>query len=76
MVNRGVKLDVVGANPAAYAPGATITWWGFSSCTLNIQVLENKQFLGETIFSITCAFLLTSCVFGQARPAIVLYFRF
>ena len=59
---QGVKLDIVGGNPAAYVPGATITWWGFSSCTLNIQVLENEQFLGERIFSIACVTLLTSCV--------------
>ena len=36
----------------------TFTWWRFSSCTTNGEVLENPLFLGQagerTLFSIDC----------------------
>ena len=39
-----------------YQTGQTILWWSFSSCTLNMGVLSNKQFLGSegarTLFAI------------------------
>ncbi|CAF2998176.1 unnamed protein product [Rotaria sp. Silwood2] len=41
-----------------YPKGAKIVWWGVSSCTTNVEVLKNNQFLGttglRTIFSIEC----------------------
>ena len=56
MLNRGVKLDLVSADPDKYAVGESITWWSFSSTTTNISVLEAPMFLGKdgdrTIFQI------------------------
>ncbi|CAF4021445.1 unnamed protein product [Rotaria sp. Silwood1] len=41
-----------------YPKGKRLAWWGVSSCTTNVEVLKNKQFLGDTdtrtIFSIEC----------------------
>ena len=41
-----------------YRRGATIVWWGFSSCTRSIETLNNEQFLGKTgertFFNIEC----------------------
>jgi hypothetical protein len=31
-----------------FAPGAEVTWWAFSSCTLSLPVLENERYLGNT----------------------------
>ena len=36
------------ANPAAYLEGESVVWWQFSSCTSQISVLSNPQFLGST----------------------------
>jgi hypothetical protein len=51
---RGVRLDL----RKQYEVGRTYTWWGFSSCTDSIAVLESESFLGQegkrTIFSIEC----------------------
>jgi hypothetical protein len=51
---RGVRLDL----RKQYEVGKTYTWWGFSSCTGSIAVLESESFLGQdgkrTIFSIEC----------------------
>ncbi|CAF1156957.1 unnamed protein product [Adineta steineri] len=51
---RGVRLDL----RLEYKVGATITWWGFSSCAESISVLESECFLGQegqrTLFSIKC----------------------
>lgn len=51
---RGVKMDL----SSQYPQGRTFVWWGFSSCTSNMGVLENEQFLGKkgkrTMFSIDC----------------------
>ncbi|CAF1144749.1 unnamed protein product [Adineta steineri] len=53
-VFRGVNLDLTNQ----YTAGKTFIWWGFSSCTTSIGVLENKQFLGKTgqrtLFTIEC----------------------
>jgi hypothetical protein len=53
-VYRGIKRDM----RQEYSIGATISWWGFSSCTSTMGVLENKQFLGSTgtrtLFTIEC----------------------
>jgi len=53
-VNRGVKEDL----RAQYPIGKTFIWWGFSSCTSSIGVLENEQFFGKTgtrtLFQIEC----------------------
>ncbi|CAF4657873.1 unnamed protein product [Rotaria socialis] len=51
-VYRGVKLDLT----KEYFQGKLFTWWGFSSCTTSVAVLQNDGFLGKTglrtIFSI------------------------
>lgn len=53
-VFRGVRSDL----RDQYKKGETITWWGFSSCTQTMDVLENDQFFGttgsRTIFTIEC----------------------
>jgi hypothetical protein len=54
VVYRGIKRDM----REDYPEGATIIWWGFSSCTSTMGVLKNEQFLGSkgtrTFFSIEC----------------------
>jgi hypothetical protein len=52
---RGIKnVDL----SSKYKPGMKIVWWGVSSCTARIEVLESDQFLGKyglrTLFSIEC----------------------
>ena len=53
-VYRGVKLDL----HEDYPKGKTIVWWGFSSCTDSIDVLQSELFLGttgtRTMFTIEC----------------------
>lgn len=53
-VYRGVNFDF----SKQYPPGKTFIWWGFSSCTSKLGVLENEQFLSKTgnrtIFAINC----------------------
>ncbi|CAF3911731.1 unnamed protein product [Adineta steineri] len=53
-VFRGVNLDLTNQ----YTEGKTFVWWGFSSCTTSVGVLENEQFLGKTgrrtLFTIEC----------------------
>ena len=55
IVWRGVRdVDLI----EKYKTGTKFVWWGVSSCTTNIQVLESNKFLGKkgqrTIFSIEC----------------------
>lgn len=55
-VYRGVKMDLCDEYPIESRP---IVWWGFTSCTASISVLEeNEQFFGKsgtrTLFSIEC----------------------
>ncbi len=54
IVHRGVKLDL----SAQYPKGSMITWWGFSSCTTSLEVLDDDRFLGRsgtrTLFNIEC----------------------
>ncbi|CAF2949748.1 unnamed protein product [Rotaria sp. Silwood2] len=53
-VYRGIKRDM----RSDYREGQTVMWWGFSSCTLTMGVLNNDQFLGSTgartLFAIEC----------------------
>jgi hypothetical protein len=41
-----------------YPINKIFVWWGFSSCTTSVKVLENEQFLGKTgtrtLFAIEC----------------------
>jgi hypothetical protein len=41
-----------------YTEGETVVWWGFSSCTVTVAVLQLDLFLGKTgartIFNIQC----------------------
>ena len=43
MVNRGVARDLVAAHPELYAKGSELTWWGFSSTTKDIAVLQARH---------------------------------
>ncbi|CAF4995561.1 unnamed protein product, partial [Rotaria sp. Silwood1] len=51
---RGVKLDL----SKCYIQGQTIVWWGFSSCTTAVGVLQSELFLGmtstRTMFTLQC----------------------
>ncbi|CAF1325205.1 unnamed protein product [Adineta steineri] len=53
-VFRGVNLNL----SEQYTEGKTFIWWGFSSCTTSMGVLENEQFFGKTgertMFTIEC----------------------
>ena len=52
IIYRGVKLDL----RSKYEQGERVVWWGFSSCTKAVGVLENEQFFGKsgtrTLFAI------------------------
>ena len=54
IVFRGVKLDL----RAEYPKGSTFIWWGFTSCTEAIDVLERDEYCGKvgsrTLFNIEC----------------------
>lgn len=41
---RGVTKNL----SAQFPPGTQVTWWGFSSCTTELSVLENNVYLGDT----------------------------
>ncbi|CAF2770984.1 unnamed protein product [Rotaria sp. Silwood2] len=51
---RGVKADL----SEQYSVGKAFVWWGFSSCTESLNVLESEKFLGKTgvrtLFNIEC----------------------
>ncbi|CAF1540792.1 unnamed protein product [Adineta steineri] len=53
-VYRGIKSDL----SKDYIRGKTVVWWGFSSCTMVIDVLQSELFLGKTdtrtMFNIDC----------------------
>ncbi|CAF1554938.1 unnamed protein product [Didymodactylos carnosus] len=53
-VVRGVKEDL----RTEYPKGSTCIWWGFSSCTSSVEVLECESFFGKTgtrtLFQIDC----------------------
>ncbi|CAF1134185.1 unnamed protein product [Adineta steineri] len=53
-VFRGIKLDL----SKQFKKDETFIWWGFSSCTTSIEVLQSEQFLGtegtRTMFAIHC----------------------
>ena len=53
-VNRGVREDLRNQYPI----GKSIVWWGFSSCTTSIGVLEDELFFGKsgtrTLFQVEC----------------------
>lgn len=55
VVWRGIKgVDL----SSKYKTGAKFPWWGVSSCTTSLEVLEKNEFLGKhgkrTLFSIEC----------------------
>ncbi|CAF3228836.1 unnamed protein product, partial [Rotaria sp. Silwood2] len=43
-IYRGIKLDF----SHQYSMRDTIVWWGFTSCTASINVLQSELFLGKT----------------------------
>ncbi|CAF1020163.1 unnamed protein product [Adineta steineri] len=57
-VYRGVNGDM----RKYYTKGETVIWWGFSSCTATMDVLENDQFLGSTG---TRTFFTIECINGK-----------
>ena len=54
VVNRGVREDL----RQQYPIGKSVIWWGFSSCTTSIGVLECEHFFGKsgtrTLFQVEC----------------------
>ena len=56
---RGVRGDL----RSSYKLGATLTWWGFSSCTASIGALTNDQYLG---LSGSCTLFAIQCLNGKA----------
>ncbi|CAF2091940.1 unnamed protein product [Rotaria magnacalcarata] len=54
MAYRGVRLDLSNR----YIKGESIVWWGFSSCTTSVDVLDSEIFLGNTgrrtMFTLQC----------------------
>ena len=52
IIYRGVKMDL----RSQYQQGERIVWWGFSSCTKAVGILENEEFFGKsgtrTLFAI------------------------
>jgi hypothetical protein len=53
-VYRGIKADL----NQLYPKGRVCVWWGFSSCTTTLEVLQSEDFLGKkgnrTMFTIEC----------------------
>ncbi|CAF1535196.1 unnamed protein product, partial [Didymodactylos carnosus] len=54
VVWRGIKADI----SEQFNTGQTFVWWGVSSCTRSVHVLELEKFLGQkgtrTLFNIEC----------------------
>ncbi|CAF4152132.1 unnamed protein product [Rotaria magnacalcarata] len=44
LLHRGVKADI----SDRYIEEETFVWWGITSCTSSISVLQSEQFLGQT----------------------------
>lgn len=57
-VKRTIYRGVRGLISNDYRKSENVIWWGFSSCTMTMDVLDNEQFLGmegpRTIFAIEC----------------------
>lgn len=58
-LNEKVWRGVRGVNLSSkYSRGMKFAWWGVSSCTTDIEILNSKKFLGKrgprTLFSIDC----------------------
>jgi hypothetical protein len=53
-IYRGVRANL----HQSYPKGRIFVWWGFSSCTLTLEVLQAEDFLGKkgnrTMFTIEC----------------------
>jgi len=41
---RGVRTD----QASKYTTGTEFVWWGFTSCTTSVEVLESEEFMGTT----------------------------
>ena len=54
VVWRGIRADIADQ----FEKGQTVVWWGLSSCTTALSVLQSEQFLGKTgkrtLFMIEC----------------------
>lgn len=53
-VFRGVKKNLIDE----YQLNSSVIWWGFSSCTRNLGILQSEKFLGKTgdrtLFTLEC----------------------
>jgi Ran GTPase-activating protein (RanGAP) involved in mRNA processing and transport len=58
IIYRGIKLDL----SKDYPQGKKFIWWGFSSCTSSLSVLESMQFIGKT--GIRTMFII-ECISGK-----------
>ena len=71
MVNRGVRLDLVGLHPDDYAKDETMVWWPLSSTTSDVSVLSSPVFLGttgpRTIFQIHTAQAVDVAAFSAVK---------
>ncbi|CAF4189089.1 unnamed protein product [Rotaria sordida] len=73
-IYRGVKLDL----RQKYKEGMRIVWWGFSSCTTTVEVLENDACFGKsgtrTLFAIECdtGKNICHCSFYEKKDEILL----
>ncbi|CAF1046806.1 unnamed protein product [Didymodactylos carnosus] len=51
---RGIKADI----SDQFSIGTKFVWWGVSSCTESLQILQNDQYLGKTgtrtLFNVEC----------------------
>ena len=56
--SRTVWRGVHGDLRSKYKQGKNITWWGFSSCTTTLNILQDSHYLGtsgpRTLFAIDC----------------------
>ncbi|CAF1527295.1 unnamed protein product, partial [Adineta steineri] len=54
LIYRGVNGNI----SSNFVKGKKLTWWGFSSCTQSLEVLQKEEFLGKsgqrTLFYIEC----------------------
>ncbi len=75
-VNRGVRCDVVSADPDAYQIGKTILFSSFTSATATVSVLKSPLFFGEsgarTMFQLHTSRSVDISPFAAHREAEVL----
>ncbi len=68
-LHRGVKLNLVELDPDRYSKGKICTFMAFSSCTTEIETLENPMYLGTTGKRTIIQFSTNSAVLVQGYSA-------